>query len=144
VIRSALGAVLAALALAACTSSGDHPLASGASSRSASRPVVTHPVPLLPARARDVERQARSGSYEQVRLAFALPPAAKLDPAFIPGLAKLREFNVDDAHFVQVDDSTATVPVSVVDAAGAPSTWTADLVLNGGQWLIAGSEKAAS
>jgi len=101
---------------------------------------IAHPVPLRPASARALEREARSGNVAIVERAFDIPAGQRLDPGFVPGLARMRSIHVDETRFEQKDDRSAAVPITTTDPSGRTTTWTATLGLVDGTWRIALTE----
>jgi hypothetical protein len=117
----AVAAVAAAAAVIWWSGRSGEPPAEGA-------PAPTPSVTLGPARATEIAQQMTSGDEAQVRQALVLPTASQLDPQLIPGLAGMR-LEMDTDSYTPTGANTATVEARVIDAAGATSTWSIDLLL---------------
>jgi hypothetical protein len=118
--------------LAGCSRQASEGSTPSTAARSAGHAAVAHPVPLTAPAAHALEADARSGDPARIAQAFDLPGVHSLDPAFLKGLAQLQSIRIDQAHFVQNDDISATVPITVVDARGVSADWIATLVLVSG------------
>lgn len=131
----ALAAALSSVA--GCTQHAPDPgKLSGRSTSSATESTVANPVPLSVASARILETRARSGDDATVKTALAIPADQRLDPALVSGLAAMKGLTIEQSKFRQVDDVSAVVPITTVDAAGKSTTWTATLVLVDSTWRI--------
>ena len=104
---------------------------------------VTHSVPLRADAARALETQAHSGDEANVKAALAVPPGQRIDPALVAGLAAMKSVKIDEARFKQLDDASATVPITTIDPTGKATTWTTTLILVDGVWRIGLTDPAS-
>lgn len=137
----AVVALAVGVALTGCSSNAAAPAAASSTGTPSPSATISTPVPLPVASARALESAARSGDEASIRRAFVVPSGTALDPQLADGLAAFARFDIDQSQFVQTSDTTATVPVTTVDAAGVTRRWTAILQLIDGGWLIAATQE---
>ena len=136
--------LLSLVGLQGCTSHGSTPRSGPTASTPASgqpSPTITR-VPLTEDAARRLETDARSGREAAVRRAFAVPSGVTLDRKFVAAIKALGDITVHEETFAQTGDTEATVEISTT-SQGRATRWVADLVLDNGQWLIAGTRRTA-
>lgn len=97
-----------------------------------------------PAELEQLSLAVTSGSVDQLRDVFVVPPGQRLQPAFVTELRGWRQLRLEAETYSPLEEGVGTVEGTLVPASGAPSQWVLTLQLLDGMWRILTTEAVPS